>query len=89
MIVGFYKDGKPGELFIKTGKWGSTLNGLLDTIGIEVSIHLQYGIPLEKLSRKLRGLKFDPYGPTDDPNIPECSSIVDYIFTWMEKTFAD
>lgn len=87
IIVGFYADGSPGELFLKVGKWGSTLHGLLDVIGIETSLLLQYGIPLQEIASKLRGMKFVPEGATDDPTIPVCLSLVDYIFSWLEKRY--
>ena len=87
IIVGFYTDGSPGELFLKVGKWGSTLHGLLDVIGIETSLLLQFGIPLHQIATKLRGMKFVPEGATDNPNIASCLSLVDYIFTWLEKEY--
>lgn len=87
IIVGLYEDGRPGELFLKMGKAGSTMRGLLDAIGVETSLLLQYGIPLEIVSRKLAGVHFGPSGRTNDPDIPECTSIVDYIFRWMEQRF--
>jgi ribonucleoside-diphosphate reductase alpha chain len=87
IIVGLYEDGRPGELFLKMGKAGSTLRGLLDTIGVETSLLLQYGIPLNILSKKLAGVCFGPSGRTNDPDIPKCTSVVDYIFRWMEQKF--
>ncbi len=87
IIVGFYEDGSPGELFLKVGKWGSTLHGLLDVIGIETSLLLQYGIPLHQIASKLRGMKFVPEGATDNPAVATCLSLVDYIFTWLEKEY--
>ena len=85
IIVGFYEDGTPGELFINMGKAGSTMNGLLDTIGIICSYALQYGVPLDALAKRLQDISFEPSGQTDNPNIPECSSVIDYIFRWMEQ----
>jgi len=87
IIVGLYEDGRPGELFLKMGKAGSTMRGLLDAIGVETSLLLQYGISLKTLSTKLTGVHFGPSGRTNDPDIPECISIVDYIFRWMEQRF--
>jgi len=87
LTVGLFEDGSPGELFVKTGKWGSTLNGLLDVIGIQTSYLLQYGIPLERISHKLIGMQFEPAGSTDNPDIPTCQSVIDYIFRWMQSHF--
>jgi ribonucleoside-diphosphate reductase alpha chain len=87
VTVGLYEDGRPGELFINAGKAGSTLNSLLDIIGIQASFALQYGIPLEVLCVKFRGMSFEPAGKTGNPEIPQCSSIIDYIFRWLERTY--
>ncbi|KKN01045.1 hypothetical protein LCGC14_1131730 [marine sediment metagenome] len=87
ITVGFYADGSPGELFIRVGKWGSTLHGLLDVIGIETSLLLQFGVPLHQIASKLRGMKFVPEGATDNPDVASCLSLVDYIFTWLEREY--
>ena len=87
IIVGLYEDGKPGELFVEIAKEGSTIGGLCDGIGILTSMCLQYGVSLEVLSRKFRGSCFEPAGGTINSEIPLASSILDYIFTWMEKQF--
>lgn len=88
IIVGFYPDGSPGELFVKVGKEGSTLHGLLNVACIQTSLLLQYGIPLSQIVQKLTGIMFVPGGKTDDSDIPICLSIIDYIFRWMEKEFS-
>ena len=87
LIAGEYPCGCLGELFVKVGKWGSTLHGLLDAIGVETSLLLQYGIPVSRLADKLKGMRFIPAGPTDNPDVPECQSIVDYIFQWLEGRY--
>lgn len=87
LIVGLYENGTPGELFIKCGKAGSTMQGLLDTIGIETSLLLQFGIPLQQITDKLRGQKFVPEGATDNPKIPAALSVVDYVFSWLNYVF--
>ena len=78
---------RPGEVFIRIGKQGSTLNGLLDVIGILISYGLQYGVPLGDLVSKLSGSNFEPLGPTSNPDIEECSSIIDYVFRWLDKEY--
>ena len=69
------------------GKEGSTLGGLLDSIGILTSVSLQYGVPLETLVRKFSHCRFEPSGWTKNPEIEQATSIVDYIFRWLEVTF--
>ena len=76
-----------GEVFIRMGKQGSTLNGLLDTIGILISYGLQYGVPLGDLVSKLQGMTFEPAGPTSNTDIEVCSSIIDYLFTWLGRNY--
>ncbi len=77
--VGEYEDGAPGELFVNVSKQGSTLSGLTDSFAISVSNGLQYGVPLKRYIKALRGTSFAPSGITDDPDIRTASSIIDYI----------
>ena len=87
IIVGLYDDGRPGELFLTMGKEGSTLGGLLDSIGILTSVSLQYGVPLDAVVRKFSHCRFEPSGWTKNPEIGQAKSIVDYIFRWLGATF--
>ena len=80
MTSGQYNDGKLGEVFLKLGKQGSTLAGVMDAFSIAVSIGLQYGVPLEQFVQKFTNLKFEPAGLTDDPDVRMAQSIMDYIF---------
>ena len=80
MTSGAYVDGRLGEVFLKLGKQGSTLSGVMDAFSIAVSIGLQYGVPLESFVQKFTNLKFEPAGMTDDPDIRIAQSIMDYIF---------
>ena len=75
-----YEDGRLGELFLKLGKQGSTLAGVMDAFSIAISIAVQYGVPLETYVQKFTNLKFEPAGMTDDPDIRIAQSIMDYIF---------
>lgn len=77
--VGEYEDGTPGELFVNVSKQGSTLSGLADSFAISVSNGLQYGVPLKRYVKALRGTSFAPSGITDDPDIRTSSSVIDYI----------
>jgi ribonucleoside-diphosphate reductase alpha chain len=83
VIVGFYEDGRPGELFINMAKEGSTIGGLMDTIGVLTSLALQYGVPLDALVRKFEHARFEPNGFTRNPDIPIAKSVVDYVFRWL------
>jgi len=80
MTSGQYDDGHLGEVFLKLGKQGSTLSGVMDAFSIAVSIGLQYGVPLEQFVQKFTNLKFEPAGMTDDPDVRIAQSIMDYIF---------
>ncbi len=80
MTSGSYPDDGLGELFLKLGKQGSTLAGVMDAFSIAVSIGLQYGVPLETFVQKFTNLKFEPAGLTDDQDIRMAQSIMDYIF---------
>jgi ribonucleoside-diphosphate reductase alpha chain len=80
MTSGQYDEGALGEVFLKLGKQGSTLAGVMDAFSIAVSIGLQYGVPLEQFVQKFTNLKFEPAGMTDDPDVRMAQSIMDYIF---------
>ena len=85
--VGFYDDGTPGEIFIKMAKEGSTVSGLMDTIGVLTSMALQYGVPLEVLVSKFSHVRFEPSGFTKNPEIPMAKSLTDYIFRFLASRF--
>jgi ribonucleoside-diphosphate reductase alpha chain len=87
ITVGLFDDGRPGEVFITISKEGSTIRGLMDSVAVLTSLALQYGVPLEDLVRKFRGVHFEPAGFTDNPELPQASSLVDYIFRWLEERF--
>ena len=88
VTVGLYDDGRPGELFIKMAKEGSTLSGLMDTVGILTSMALQYGVPVEALARKFEYMRFEPSGWTQNGHIRHAHSVVDYIFRWLGIVFS-
>jgi ribonucleoside-diphosphate reductase alpha chain len=87
LTVGLFEDGQPGELFITMAKEGSTIGGLMDSIGTLTSMALQYGVPLEALVRKFAHQRFEPSGFTKHPDIRNASSITDYVFRWMALQF--
>jgi ribonucleoside-diphosphate reductase alpha chain len=78
--VGEYEDGRPGEIFIKVSKQGSTLAGMMDAFALSISYGLQYGVPLRAWVEAFMNVRFEPAGMTDDPEIRFATSIMDYIF---------
>ncbi len=80
VIVGEYPDGRPGEIFVKVSKQGSTLAGIMDAFAIAISHGLQYGVPLRSFVDAYRGMRFEPAGITDDPDIRIATSLIDYLF---------
>jgi len=87
LTVGLFEDGQPGELFVTMAKEGSTIGGLMDTIGTLTSMSLQYGVPLETLLKKFAHQRFEPSGFTKNPEIRNASSIIDYVFRWLATQF--
>src|SRR5206468_11786853 len=80
LTAGSYPDDGLGEIFIKLGKQGSTLAGVMDAFATSISVWLQYGIPLEFYVSKFQNLRFEPAGMTDDPDLRIATSVLDYIF---------
>ncbi len=80
VTVGEFDDGRPGELFIKVSKQGSTLAGIMDAFSLTISLGLQHGVPLTTYVSKFASTRFEPAGMTDDPEIRIATSLVDYIF---------
>ena len=87
LTVGLFEDGTPGELFITMAKEGSTIGGLMDSIGTLTSLAWQYGVPLEALVKKFAHQRFEPSGFTKNADIRNASSITDYVFRWMAFQF--
>ncbi|HEV8462017.1 MAG TPA: vitamin B12-dependent ribonucleotide reductase, partial [Gaiellaceae bacterium] len=81
--VGVHDDGTPGDIFVDIAKDGTTMAGLMNSLMIAVSMGLQYGVPPEVYVSKLSHLRFEPSGPTNDPDIRTAKSLVDYIFRWF------
>ena len=85
VTVGFFEDGRPGELFIKMAKEGSTVSGLLNGLARVLSVSLQYGIPASEFVKNLEYTRFEPSGFTGNKDIPSAKSILDYIVRWLDK----
>jgi len=89
LTAGSYPDDGLGEIFLKFGKQGSTLAGVMDAFSIAVSIGLQYGVPLETFVEKFTNQRFEPAGLTDDPDVRMAQSIMDYVFRRLALDYLD
>ncbi|MGJ9414127.1 vitamin B12-dependent ribonucleotide reductase [Aeromicrobium sp. CF4.19] len=89
MTSGAHDNGDLGEIFLKLGKQGSTLSGVMDAFSIAVSIGLQYGVPLETYVSKFTNLQFEPSGLTDDSDVRMSKSIMDYVFRRLALDYMD
>ena len=87
LTVGLFEDGTPGELFVKMSKEGSTLSGLMQAFCRAFSLALQYGLPLDEAVARFRDMRFEPMGHTNNPEIPEVKSIIDYVACYLESRF--
>jgi len=87
LTVGVYDDGSPGEIFVRMAKEGSTISGLMDSIATLVSLALQHGVPLDVLCAKFSHTRFEPSGWSGSPKIGYATSLMDYLFRWMELKF--
>lgn len=84
LTIGLYPDGQPGEIFIKMAKEGSTISGMCQAFCRAFSLALQYGLTVQDAVSRFQGMRFEPMGPTANPDIPECSSIVDYVAKYLD-----
>lgn len=84
LTLGLFDNNAPGEIFIKMSKEGSTLSGLIQGFCRAFSLALQYGLSIEDAVDRFRGMRFDPMGATNNPDIPEASSILDYVARYLE-----
>ncbi len=89
LTVGLHPDGRPGEIFIKMAKEGSTMSGMCQAFCRAFSLALQYGLSLDDAVQRFKGMRFEPMGPTTHPEIPECMSIPDYVARFLEISFGE
>jgi ribonucleoside-diphosphate reductase alpha chain len=85
--IGLYDDGAPGEMFLTMSKEGSTIGGMVDAVATLTSLGLQHGVPLKAMVAKMAYKRFEPSGYTNNPDIRNATSIVDYVFRWMGHRF--
>lgn len=89
LTIGLFEDGRPGEIFVKMAKEGSTLSGLIQAYCRAFSLALQYGLPVHEAVKRFKGMRFEPMGATSNPDIPEALSIIDYVARYLELHFQD
>lgn len=87
LTVGLHEDGAPGEIFLKIAKEGSAISGMCQAFCRAFSLALQHGLSVRDAVDRFKGMRFDPMGHTSNPQIPEASSIVDYIARYIELQF--
>jgi len=87
LTIGLHEDGRPGELFLKMSKAGSTMSGMSQGFCRAFSLALQYGLSVDEAVQRFKGMRFEPMGLTSNPEIPEVASIIDYIARYIELTF--
>lgn len=87
LTVGLHEDGTPGEIFLKMSKEGSTISGMCQAFCRAFSLSLQHGLSLREACERFKGMRFEPMGATSNPDVPEASSIVDYIARFLEVNF--
>ena len=89
LTVGLDEDDRPGEVFLKISKDGSTAAGLVQGFCLALSLALQYGLPVEAAVDRFRGTRFEPSGPTSNPDIPHADSVLDYVARYLDLHFVD
>ncbi len=89
LTIGLHDDGRPGEIFLKISKEGSTISGLCQAYARAFSLALQFGLTVPEAVARFKGMRFEPMGATGNPEIPETSSIPDYIARFLELHFVD
>ena len=87
LTTGEYEDGSLGEIFLRVSKQGSTLAGLMDVFAIAISIGLQNGVPLSVYENVFKGIRFEPRGDTDMPDIPKAESMADLVIQYLVREY--
>lgn len=96
IICGMYPNWRLGEVFILASKKGSFIRLLLDSLSTMISIGLQYGVPLQVLTEKLRYTRGGPWGVvvdapkemrSDEGRPFIAKSVVDFIAALLDNQF--
>lgn len=89
LTIGLYEDGTPGEIFIKISKEGSAISGFCQAFCRGFSLAIQHGLSVREAVTRFKGMRFEPYGQTSNPDIPEADSIVDYVARYLDLHHAE
>lgn len=89
LTIGLYPDGTPGELFLKISKEGSALSGMCQAFCRAFSLAIQHGLTVREAVLRFKGMRFEPLGMTNNPEIPKAESIVDYVARYLELHFSE
>lgn len=89
LTIGLYPNGRPGEIFIKMAKEGSTISGMCQAFCRAFSLALQFGLTIEDAVVRFKNMRFEPLGPTSNPDIPECQSVIDYVARYLELHYGE
>lgn len=84
LTIGLYPDGRPGEVFLKMSKEGSTLSGMCQAFCRAFSLAIQHGLSVRDAVARFKGMRFEPMGDTSNPDIPTADSLVDYVARYLE-----
>lgn len=84
LTIGLYPDGRPGEIFIKMSKEGSTICGFCQAFCRAFSLAIQHGLSIDDAIARFKNMRFEPLGPTSNPDIPEAQSVIDYVARYIE-----
>ncbi len=89
LTIGLYPDGKPGEIFVKMAKEGSTMNGMCQAFCRAFSLAIQHGLSIHDAVGRFQGMRFEPMGTTSNPEIPEAASVIDYVARYLDLQFGE
>ena len=87
--TGEYENGEIGEICIDMFKAGASYKSLLNCFAVAVSLGLQYGVPLEKYVEKFIFTRFEPSGFTDNSNVRNATSVMDFVFRTLAIEYLD
>lgn len=91
VTVGFYDDGRVGELFLALEKTGSERRWMMDEIARLVSKLLQRGASVDEIGEMWLGTKSSEIcGPVQgDDRIKNCTSVLDYVARHLLVHYCD
>lgn len=87
LSIGIDESGAPKELFMTFDKVGGTVQGFMHAWCKSASFVLQLGMPLKDFAHAFAHTRFAPFGRTDNPDIPTCNSIPDFVAKFLLLQF--